>query len=114
MGIFSKEVTVFQREHFVLGEVDPTNISGTGYANVMTFPFDVEKNRVVRVQVKADIPVDVALAYEDSSMAGHKEGVTDGVVGPFPTKKYGNMGLFLGVNPGDKATVSVRVWTDRK
>ena len=114
MGIFSKNETLLTLDAVHVGEVDPTNATGTGYKNVMTYSFDVSKNRMIRAQVKSDAPIDVVIANEDGSLAGHREGVTDDVVGPFSTSKNASMGLILGLYPGDKATVSVKVWTDSK
>ena len=114
MGIFSKSETVLQLDRRVVGEVNLQSDTGTGYDNVLHIPFGVKKGRKVRVSVESDKPVDVALAYGDFSSAGHKEGMTEGTLGPFDTKDFTDMALFLGVYPGDRATVSVRVWTDRK
>ena len=114
MGLFSKEETVFEENDIHMGEVDYTNVTGTGYSNVVTFAFSVKKGKAIRAKVKSDKPVDVVIAYEDNSMAGEKVGVTDDTVGPFQTKKCTNMGLILGIYPGDRANVSVRVWTDSK
>ena len=89
-------------------------ISGAGRSRCKSGnPFYIGR-RKVRVSVESDRPVDVALAYGDFSSAGHKEGMTEGTLGPFDTKDYTDMALFLGVYPGDRATVSVRVWTDKK
>ncbi|MGI6009057.1 MAG: hypothetical protein ACOX8X_02895 [Methanomethylophilus sp.] len=114
MGIFSKNETVLELDGAVIGEVNLHSDTGTGYDNVRHFAFDVSANRQIRAHVVADKPVDAVLAYEDGSVAGHKDGVTDAVLGPFSTKKYASMALFLGVVPGDRAKVSVRVWTDKK
>lgn len=114
MGIFSKNETLLNLDSVRIGEVDPTNETGTGYRNVMTYSFDVSKNRMIRARIESDTPVDVAIANEDGSLVGHREGVKEDVVGPFPTSKNATMGLILGLYPGDKATVSVKVWAESK
>lgn len=114
MGLFSKEEIVFEKKDFRLGEFDPTNSTGTCYFNVMNFSFDVKKNRVLRIKVVSELPIDVAVAYEDGSMAGHKEQVTDSVIGPFNTNNFTNMGMFIAIYPGDKSTVSLKAWTDSR
>lgn len=114
MGLFSKEETVFEQSDIRIGEVDYTNRTGTGYLNIVTFGFDVKRNRKLRVHVVSDNPVDVAIAYPNSSMAADKIQVTDEVVGPVDTKDSTDMGLIIAITPGDKATVSVKAWTDSK
>lgn len=114
MGIFSKNEVLLTLDAVRIGEVDPTNETGTGYRNVVTYSFDVSKNRVVRAHVVSDAPVSAVIANENGSLAGHADEVTDAVLGPFPTAKNKTMGLILGLYPGDKATVSVKVWADSK
>lgn len=113
MGIFSKEETVFEQEGIRLGEFDPTNSTGTCYFNILKFPFDVKKNRMVRVHVVSEKPIDVALAAADG-LVGEVGGVTDATLGPYSTKNFSDMCVFLGIAPGDKTTVSVKAWTDSK
>lgn len=113
MGLFSKEETVFEQTGIRLGEFDPTNSTGTCYLNIMKFPFDVKKNRTIRVHVVSDAPIDAALVSPDG-LVGEKGEVTDEILGPFSTKNYTDMCVFLGITPGVKSTVSVKAWTDSK
>ena len=115
MGIFSKEEVLFEKENFRIGEFDPTNSTGTCYFNIMKFPFDVKKNRMVRVHVTSELPIDVAVAAQDNGgLLGEVGGTTDVTLGPFSTKNCTDMCVFLGITPGDKSTVSVKVWSDSK
>ena len=115
MGIFSKEEVLFEKENFRIGEFDPTNSTGTCYFNIMKFPFDVKKNRMVRVHVTSELPIDVAVATQDNGgLLGEVGGTTDVTLGPFSTKNCTDMSVFLGITPGDKSTVSVKVWSDSK
>ena len=54
MGIFSKEETLFEKNDIRIGEFDPTNSTGTCYFNILKYPFDVKKNRVIRVKVVSE------------------------------------------------------------
>ena len=113
MGIFSKEEVLFEKENFRIGEFDPTNSTGTCYFNIMKFPFDVKKNRMVRVHVVSEKPIDVALASPEG-LVGEVGGVTETTIGPYSTKNYPDMCVFLGITPGEKSTVSVKAWLDSK
>lgn len=114
MGIFSKEETVFELTDERLGEVDPTSDTGTGYANVKHYGYAVKKRRMVRAHVVSEKPIDVVLAYPDGRLIVHKDGITDDVVGPVPSEDFTDMGIIVGIWPGDKTKFSVRVWTDSK
>lgn len=114
MGLFTKKETVFARTGIRVGDVNLQSPTGTGYDNIVTLSFDVDRNVMLRVGITSDRPVDVVIAHEDGSMAAHHEGFTAGTLGPVTTGKNKNMGLILGVYPGDKAVVNVTVWTDRK
>jgi len=114
MGMFTKKEVVFTRAGIRVGDVDLQSPTGTGYDNIVTLSFDVAKNVQLRVGITSDRPVDVVVANEGGSMATHHEGITAGTLGPVSTGKNKNMGLILGVYPGDKAVVDVTVWTDRK
>lgn len=113
MGFFSKEETVFEQADIRLGEFDPTNSTGTCYFNIMKFPFDVKKNRMIRVHVVSELPIDVALAGPQG-LVGEQGGVTETTLGPYSTKDYTDMCVFLGIVPGDKSTVSVKAWLDSR
>ena len=54
------------------------------------------------------------MANEDNSAAGHKDRITKDVLGPFSTKKFMTMGLFIGVYRGDKAKVSIDAWMEKE
>ena len=108
MAMLDGREQVFALERLPLGEFDPS-VEGF-YRNVQTFPFKVKKRRVIRISIKSDIPVDVAVADEKGSTAGYKQAVKEGTIGPVPTEDNKEMGIVLGVYPGDKATVSVEIW----
>ncbi len=112
MGIFSKRETVFEASDVRIGEVDPRNETGTGYRNILRFDYPVKKHRKVCAHVESDAPIDLVIAYSGGKMAAHGEGLTCGDVGPVESEAPG-MGLIVGINPGDRATFSVTVWTDR-
>lgn len=104
---------MFEQSDIRLGEFDPTNSTGSCYFHILKFPFDVKKNRMVRVHVVSQLPIDVALASSDG-LVGEVGSVTDATLGPYSTKNYTDMCVFLGITPGDKSTVSVKAWTDSK
>jgi len=108
MAVFKDGEQVFKKEGLKLGEFDP---SAEGfYRNVQSFPFKVKKKKVIRVNVTSDVPVDVAVANENGSSIGHKQNIKEATIGPFPTEDNKEMGVILGIYPGDRATVSVEVW----
>lgn len=110
--MFDKRVQVFGPEVVSVGDFDPT-VDGC-YRNVVTISLDVKPRRMLHVKVSSDIPVDVVVANSDRSAAGHREQVTEAVLGPYPTGKSDDMGILLGVFKGDKAKVNLEVWTDRE
>ncbi|MCL2147902.1 MAG: hypothetical protein FWH47_00975 [Methanomassiliicoccaceae archaeon] len=111
MTMFSGAERVLAIDGLALGEFDP---SADGfYRNVQTFAFKVKRRRSVRVDIKADSPVDVAVADHGGSSVGHRQAVREGSVGPFPTGDNREMGVILGVHPGDRATVNMEVWMVR-
>ncbi len=114
MGLFSKPETVFERKDLLLGGLDPQSPTGTAYDNIMTFSFDVKPKKALRIELTADRPVDLVLANSDGSALVHREDAAALTMGPIPTGKNENMGLILGIFPGDRATISVRIWMDRK
>ncbi|MDO5862339.1 MAG: hypothetical protein Q4Q58_06080 [Thermoplasmata archaeon] len=112
MSLFDKREQVYGPETLSVGDFDPT-VDGC-YRNVVTIPLTVRPRRVLRVKVSSDHPVDVVVAREDRSSAGHRDGVMEAVLGPFDTGKSSSMGILLGVYKGDKAKVTVEAWTDRE
>ncbi|MDD2626786.1 MAG: hypothetical protein WCQ63_00345 [Methanomethylophilus sp.] len=114
MGLFSKPETVFERTDLELGLLNLQSPTGTGYDNILTFPFDVKPNRMLYADISADRPVDLVLANKDSSAAFHRENITALRIGPVPTGKNDNMGLILGIFQGDRAKVTIKIWMDRK
>lgn len=110
--MFESRETVYGPETVPVGEFDPT-VDGC-YRNVVTIALDVKPRRFLRVRVTSDHPVDVVVAREDRSSAGHKEGVMDATFGPYETGRSRSMGILLGVFRGDKANVTVEAWTDRE
>lgn len=114
MGLFSKEETVFELKDEVLGEVDSTSDTGTGYANVKHYPYKVKKRRMVRAHLVSEKPIDIVLAYPDGRLIAHKEGITDDIIGPVTTEDFTEMGVIIGIFPGEKTAFSVKIWTDSK
>ena len=114
MALFQKEETVFEKDGIHLGEVNYSSPTGTCYDNVLTFGFAVKKNRFIRVHMKSDKPIDVVLARSDNSVAEQALDVTEKTLGPVDTKDCVDMGVLIGTYPGNRATVSLRVWTDSK
>ncbi|MDR2698753.1 MAG: hypothetical protein LBB30_03640 [Candidatus Methanoplasma sp.] len=111
MAMLDGREQVFTLEGLSLGEFDP---SAEGfYRNVQTFPFKVKKRRVIRINIKSDIPIDIAVADEKGSTVSYKQAVKEGTIGPLPTDDSKEMGMILGVYPGDKATVSAEIWMAR-
>jgi hypothetical protein len=108
MAFFDGTEQVLKIEGVSLGEFDPS-VHGF-YKNVKSFPFDVKKRRAIKVEIKADFPVDIAIANEKGSSLLHKQAVKEGTFGPVSTGDNKEMGIIVGVYPGDKATVSVEVW----
>jgi hypothetical protein len=111
MSLFSKKETVYGPETVSVGDFDPT-VDGC-YRNVVTIPLDVKPRRMLRVRVHSEVPIDVVVAKDDRSAAGHKEQVTDIVLGPYPTERMESMGIILGIFRGDKAKVEVEAWIDK-
>lgn len=114
MALFQKEEVVFEKMDFRLGELNYESPTGTGYDNVLPFGFAVKKNRKLRLSVKSDTPIDVVIARSDNSVAAEEFQVTDKIIGPVDTKDDVDMGILVGTWPGDRATVSLRAWTDSK
>ncbi len=111
MSVFGGREQIFGKEELRLGEFDP---SAEGfYRNVQTFPLSVKKRRSIRISIRSDVPIDVAVANEKGESVSYKQAVKEGSVGPVPTGDNKEMGLILGICPGDRATVSVEVWMEK-
>ncbi len=112
MSFFEKRTAVFGPEDVRVGDFDPT--ADGLYRNVVTIPLDVKPKHVVYVKAKSDNPFDIVIARDNGSAVVHKEGNKDIQLGPFPTEKAASMGVILGVFRGDKATVNLEVWMEKK
>lgn len=112
MSIFEKRTQVFGPETLVVGEFDPT--ADGFYRNVYPIELTVKPNHMLYVKMDSDAPVDIVIAREDGSAVQHKDRQTDIQLGPFPTEKHKSMGIILGVFRGDKATVKIEAWMERK
>ncbi len=112
MSFFDKRTQVYGPETMVVGEFDAT-VDGF-YRNVVTVPLTVKPNHLLFVKVEADKPVDVVVARDNGSSVQHKDRQTSIVMGPYPTEKLKSMGVILGVFRGDKSTVTLEAWMERK
>ncbi|MDR1404329.1 MAG: hypothetical protein LBJ20_02005 [Candidatus Methanoplasma sp.] len=111
MRLLRDRVLVFQKKNLAIGEFDP-DAEGF-YRNVMAFSFTVKKKKILRVTVRSDIPVDIAIADEGGSSIAHKQMMTDGELS-VPTGGNKEMGLFIGICPGDRALVNAEIWMERQ
>ena len=112
MSLFDKKEVVFGPQEVLVGELD-YSVEG-GYRNVVTIPLEVKPKRMLRVRIRSDAHVDVVVANENRSAAGHKEAVREAEFGPYDTGKSKSMGLILGVFRGDRARVIVEAWVDKE
>lgn len=112
MKLFGERVKVFEKQNLLVGEFDPT-VNGC-YNNVLTFSFKVNPKKALYIELKTDNPVSIAIANDDGSSAYHKEDLKEITTGPILTNKNKEMGLLLGVFPGDKSNVSITIWMDKK
>ena len=112
MTMFKDGEQVFKIEGYKLGEFDPS-VEGF-YKNVQSFPFNVKKRRAIKINILSDVPVDVAVADGKGSSVSYKQAVKEGSIGPIPTDDNKEMGVVLGIYPGDRATVSVEIWMARQ
>lgn len=112
VSIFAKREQVYGPEQVSVGDFDVT-VDGC-YRNVVPISLDLKPHRKLYVKIDSAHPVDVVVAREDHSSAAHKEGVTHVLLGPFDTGRAMSMGVFLGVDKGDKALVTLEAWTDRE
>ena len=108
MSFLDKKVYVYGPKVVSVGDLD-LSVDGC-YRNVVTIPLDVKPNRFLHVHMTSDNPVDIVVANDDNSAAGHKEGQTDVELGPYSTGKSNSMGIILGVFRGDKAKVNLEAW----
>ena len=111
MGIFDKRTDVWKEEGRLVGRFDPT-MPGC-YDNVHTFPIAVKPKRELFVRLKADGHISLAIADSSNSSVFQKEDVVEGSFGPIPTQDNKDMGVLLGVYPGDKVTVDLEIWMER-
>jgi hypothetical protein len=112
MPLLQKSVKIFDQKGMIIGEFDMT-VDGF-YRNVLTFSFDVKKQRQLYLNISSKDPIDVAVSNSNGSIAAHKKGVTEDRFGPVFTRDNKEMGLFLGVMPGDKTVADVEIWMERK
>ena len=111
MGFFDKRADIFKEEGRLVGAFNPT-MPGC-YDNVHAFPIEVKPKRNLFVKIKADGLMSFALADASNSSVFHKEEVGEGTVGPIPTGDNKEMGVLLGVYPGDKVKVDLEIWMER-
>ncbi len=112
MSLFERREQVYGPETVSVGDLDLT-VDGC-YRNVVTIPLDVRPRRALYVHADSDFPVDVVVASETGAAVGHREGVRDATLGPYSTGKLRNMGIILGLYPGDKAKVTLEAWMERE
>lgn len=111
MSFLDKRTQVYGPQTVSVGDFDPT-VDGC-YRNVVTIPLDVKPKRKLHVKMTSDHPVDIVVAREDRSAAGHKDQVMEADF-EFDTGKTTSMGLLLGVYRGDKAMVQIDVWMEKE
>ncbi len=112
MGLLNKKQIVFEEEGILVGEFDSTEPSL--YRNVVHLHISVKPKRLLYLHAKSDSPVDVAVFNQTGNPVRHLDGVTDDTLGPISTETWTEMSFVLGVYRGDKATVDVKAWTERK
>ncbi len=112
MALFKDRELVLDSKNIVIGEFDPS-VDGF-YKNVMTFPVTVKKKRTITINIRSDVPVDIAVANEKGSSILHKQSFKEGSIGPIPTNDNKEMGVIVGIFPGDKATIDLEVWMERQ
>lgn len=109
--ILNKKTEVFSVRQMRVGDFDPTKPGC--YDNVKTFPIEVRPQRALFFKIVSDVPISIAFANSDNSSVYHKEDMTDFGYGPIPTGRNREMGILLGVYPGDKATIDLDVWMEK-
>ncbi len=102
---------MFSRKQLHVGDFDPTKPGC--YDNVLTFPFVVKPRRSLYFELKSDCPTSIAFANSDNSSVYHMEDVKELSYGPIATGNNKEMGILIGVYPGDKAKVDLDVWMER-
>ena len=110
MSLFDKKTVVYGPQDVTVGEFDPT-VDGF-YRTVVTIPLDVKPKHMLYVKVTSDNPIDVVIANDEYSSIAHKNGITDVLMGPFPTGDSNSMGILLGIFRGDLAHVEVEAWME--
>ncbi|UAL07517.1 MAG: hypothetical protein KRP56_06805 [Candidatus Methanogranum gryphiswaldense] len=111
MALFEKRTQVFNVQQIHIGDFDPTKPGC--YDNVKTFTIEVKPKRYIFFELKSEIPVSIVFANSDNSSIYHKEDIKEFSYGPIPTNDNKEIGLILGVYPGDKAKVDLDVWMER-
>ncbi len=109
--LFDRRTEVFSVRGMRVGDFDPTKPGC--YDNVRTFPLEVRPRRGLGFRIASDVPVSIAFANSDNSSVYHKEDMLEFEHGPIPTGQNREMGLLLGVFPGDKATIDLEIWMER-
>jgi len=112
MAFLKKSETVLKQEGISIGEFD-ISVEGL-YRNVLTIPFKVKRNRSLYIDVAADPSVDVAVANDKGSGIFSKQNISKSNLGPIPTGESKEMGLILGVYPGDKAIVDIKIRMEKE
>lgn len=111
MALFDRRTEVFRQDKLLVGRFDPT-MPGC-YDNVKTFPMEVKPKRSLTVSIKADGKISFAIADSSHTSVFHKEDITEGTFGPIPTANNKEMGVLLGVYPGDKVNVDIEIWMEK-
>jgi len=111
LAVFEKRVDIFNVQQMSIGDFDPTKPGC--YDNVKTFPLDVKPKRAIFFRLSSDMPVSIAFANSGNSSVYHKEDITQLEGGPILTESNKEMGLLMGVYPGDKAKVDIEIWMER-
>lgn len=112
MALFEKRTEVLKEKGRLIGSFDPTK-PGL-YDNVHTFPIEVKPKRSLYVKFEADGHISFAVADSGNRSVFHKEDITGGTFGPIPTENNKEMGILIGVYQGDKVTVDIEIWTERR
>lgn len=111
MALFEKKTVLFSEKQLSVGEFDPTKPGC--YDNVKTFPIALKPRKALYYSFKSNIPTSIVFANSDNSSVYHKEDQTEIEDGPIPTGNNKEMGLILGVYPGDKAKVDIEIWMEK-
>ncbi len=112
MALFNRKRRVFGPEMVHVGEFDPTQDSL--YRNIVVTEIVVKPNRLLYVHAKSEFPVDLVVLNQTGNPVGHIDNVNDDTLGPISTQEWTEMAIVLGVFRGDKATVELEAWMERK